>query len=412
MTRTLISLALTAVLLGPFLVIQLPFTRSKYFRRDHNPRLIGDVMTRFIIMKFPTQSIPAAVFVGWMLISFVIGFALAMHSNIQFFANSVGMIITLNYTFIIPLLVGAYVYFVQQSFAILDFLNNPPEAPPMRKLSGARRNRNVFLIVQVVFACLAIAAQYAAISSEIDSPAPNSPWCAKDAQSSSANNCVFNFVGISYYSIRGLNAFLALSLFCSIIVVWWQIVSKTSLQDGRKMITTSLKLRPEVYRFSSALMICSFLATLSGSSHGFALWMHGRIEKLSAIQQLQLFWSSTWLIWTVLTVGATAFVISIIHALSIKLREATSEIETEFIVKLEEAFENELSHQAEPRRSQTKSAKVPLGQYWEARQKVAEVMKEVPSWPILKGGTVALFLSLVFQLANVTIALLPKFVNP
>jgi len=247
-------------------------------------------------------------FIVWMSISALLGILLPFISksnDLSWFGKPVGLLITFNYTVIVPMLVGSYVGLIKNSkkFFKKENLNSLGIDYFYDENSNFIYRKTFWrVITKAILFSLTIVITYAAIKSIIHTESVEelrSPW---------ADGSSLTLQGVFYYALRGINAYLALGLIFTslgLFVLFTFILINT---DKYALLDSRFRVKPQIHSLTTSLAACAFLGPLVTVLHGIALI---REEKLvsPASGTFTLLVDSTWIYWAVLAFLSTCFLL-------------------------------------------------------------------------------------------------------
>ena len=400
-----LSLALTLIVVGGIAVVRRYLQR----RPRSTVRVPGcDLLARTALEWVPVRNVPSAAVVLWITISFVLGIVFPyLYQRISnstescfFFQNPYGLLTSLNYTVMVPILLGSYLLLLSTASRLL-------ETSQLKQLGLARQStwrapgvfRQATYHSMFISVCLGI--QYQAICSVEWAPGPCCPWVLDFEESAR-----LNWVGALYYALRGLNTYMALGLFMSTGVLWWIITQQLECRDPRALLTRAFRVEPCIKGLGTTLLVTTMVATMVVTVHGLALVAQASIQDENLVD---LFGKSTWVWFLLFNLTGFVFVGASLYWIHYRLLVAVQANEDTEMDKIDSRF---------PIGSADDSENVGddddvkgLATYWETRARVHEEMGTIETWPLPTGGKATAIITLGVQAFNVigaAVALWPK----
>jgi hypothetical protein len=282
-------------------------------------------------------------FMIWFLVSAILGVMVPFVSNNGDLAwynhpnHKVGVLITFNYTFIVPMLVGAYVGLLRETNEFFDEDN-------LRELGiwyVYERSNNRWLRLDIwnimskltLFIFMGLIT-YAAVKAIIGTEANDylkSPW---------AENSDLTISGVLYYALRGVNAYMALGLIYFSVGVFVTFTFFLKSTNNEALLDKRGRVKPNVHRLTLSLAACALLGPLVTVLHGIALLMEERVISGGKSLSLSLLIESTWLYWVVLAFLATCFLLLGIIWFHRHVSDATASVRDKMEDEIEELYES------------------------------------------------------------------------
>lgn len=405
MAYTVSSLLLTAAVLAVSAIVFL-YNAKKNVLPAAN---VGgaDLFTMMFVENRSRWSDPVVAGAGWLCISMVVGFGLPVLSgNGPFVLAPSQLVATINYCLVVPLLVGSYVFLLRS----LGHFG----AKRVRHGETPLRSKAWFWIFQCTLGSLTLLIQWLAIRSEIDIPSLCSPWInlspnfKTGCDPNSVDASTLSLAGVVYYSLRGLDTFMALGLTAMIGTTWFDLhkhFGHASLVDfgfpglGPSMAITNV---------GTGLVACLFFGSFVTALHGLALFSHARslstLKIGSEADQVALFTESTWAIWAVLLIVTSGFIAAILIWLRERIAQRLLTLHEE---ELEALTKFNATLRPKPiRLSHAKDFGEVAERYLTVRALLSVEFSKAHKWPLPAGALVAIGASFVTQIANVSAAVL------
>jgi hypothetical protein len=206
---------------------------------------------------------------------------------------------------------------------------------------------------------------------------------------------------------------MALGLVASIVLAFHQ---RRQRFLGTKLVDKEypgLGPTKQLVNFGSALVLVSCLGSIVTLLHGAALYLHARLiiadERLpredvsKAIREL--FFTSTWLAWLVMTLLASVLCIAIVvwlrERVLAELKEMREEEERVFALTAQQTLRSE-PDEAEPMLDLYKAR-------FDITARISKKFKKAQTWPLPAGAGLAFLVAAVSQIANMLFAALSVF---
>ena len=241
----------------------------------------------------------------WFLVSFILGMVCPfMDGNTLWFKDKVGIIITVNYTVIVPILCGCYLYTAESARVY---------SPSLSKMSNSS-----FYRIQTVIIITTLSITLMAAESELNYPSGSaSPWVTDKE---------FTTTGLLYYSIvRGLNTYMALGLVFSILWVGSKALkmpierrlnSNNALNEAKKYLEIGKdvnifpRVKTKILHVVSALVYSIAIGSIVTILHGLALMLLDEKNSLKVEGPVEdTLFDTSWMFWFIFTIVTTVCMI-------------------------------------------------------------------------------------------------------
>ncbi len=308
-----------------------------------------------------------------------------------------GMLLTLDYTITVPILVGVYAYFIRSSLvffrsSVLSSLGlKKKKTKPMPK-------KMVLLFVRLSLVLMTLLIMYQA-SSEIGNDKLPNPWSQSDTSE-------LTLAGTLYYTLRGINAYMALGLIAFSIIVCSALGLVVYAEDPKKLYTNELEVREEVQRLGFSISLCALLGPIVTGLHGTALVLEAKSGGPKS--PLDLLWSSTWFFWVLFTFIATAFLICSIYRLRQWLHEGINALISLAYRSIDSSVFGEKCNGSCINMLGEIDLDKQVG-FWDAKAKVDSAFSRVRIFPLPNTGYISVVLSIVVQIVSVTCGLISAY---
>lgn len=375
-TLCVICIALTILLIQLFDHIK----DSRYHSHDS--------LVKFMLYISPERS-ELLWFSIWVVVYFAFGvilpFALTENNvtnGSSWFSKPNGLMITLNYVFIVPMLIGAYIGLVKQSNIFFAKKNLDDLGLRWTPKLRETNSRNLFLLISKVFLfffTLLIINQaigeIIATEKDIDSP-----W---------VDGKTLNHVGAIYYFLRGLCTYLALGLTLISIAIFCIFSFLLESDDVNKFLDSNFDVKASIRRLCEALCLCCFFGPLVTAVHGMAII--NEAKEISQVENvnLSLLLTSTWLLWVMLTLVSTSFLLSGVFWFYTRLKDELAYVRNHMLQEIESLWESE------SRSIDSYSLKI------DALEKVRNYLDLVQATPVPRNTLLVFVASFLIQILNI-----------
>lgn len=312
MANTHLSLLLTVLVVVAVLAL-----RGTLIDRHRTPRALvdgGDLFTKTFVELMRSSDLPGLAWIMWMIISAAVSLMPPSQAGMgSYVLDPTAMWVSFNYIILVPCLFGSYVYLIV-SIGRFEALN--VEARATREPGNRFWLTTPEALFQLAFLGFVLLVQWKSMHSEIAQPYPCSPWVEPAAFQEDLRNCAnvpgrlpfaakdLSLPGALYYTLRGLDSFIALGL---IAVIFSALFNRQRL-FGQHMLSDFAFPRLAPTRAASdvgtSLVLCILFGSLVTASNGLALWSLARNEPDRA-RKVALFTESTWAWWAFATVAAS-----------------------------------------------------------------------------------------------------------
>lgn len=364
------------------------------------------------------------VWIAWTLICLIVVFGGGYLAERRFFLEPVQLLMALNYVFVVPVLVAAYIF-------LLRAIGRFPQSDPV----NVARSRREKLLRYALILIATGAILSSAVQSELDSPSPSSPW-VKDCRSSVGlrGPCKdLSISGAAFYVMRGIDTSMALGLTTAVALAFHKRRQRFS---SRKLVDydfPGLGPTKPLTNLGTALLIVASVGSIVTFLHGASLFIQAQdamaaatatklgasstysvIENIVSTSQranedvpnviVDLFIKSTWLIWLVLT-----FVSSVLSVVTVLwLRESVAS-ELRRMQRKEAALhfgaDGAMAINTDSEAYRLEIAKNRL----EVEARLAEKFDKARTWPLPMGAGLAFLGAAVLQIGNVLFGLYSFF---
>lgn len=325
MTNADWSLVVTSLVVVAVLLLRWYLLRSGEWQRGMV--VGGDLFTKTLVELVKSPDLPAFAILGWMTISAIaslVGPATARSGSYVF--NPTAMFVATNYIVLVPLLFGSYVFLI---VSVGHF-----EAANFDRIQNVEKRRVPWLTVsesaiQAALLAITLVVQWLSIRSEIGQPYPCSPWIHPTGFTEDLIVCGnhktapaddLSVPGIFYYALRGIDAFIALGLVGTIFCTLWRRYAIFGRHTLSEFVFPKLAPTREVGHVGTGLLACILFGSLVTFANGLGLWAVAAYETTPAAKR-KLFFDSTWVVWAVLTVAASAAATRLILWLQQRIRD-------------------------------------------------------------------------------------------
>lgn len=329
----------------------------------------------------------------WLLLYFIIGVILPfmfvendLVDEDSWFSRPNGLMITINYVFIVPMLIGAYVGLVKQANLFFEKENLDDLGLRWIVRLSRQESRRMFLwfskILLVVLTVLIIKQAIGEIiytEQEI-----NSPWVDSED---------LNIVGVLYYFLRGLCTYLAFGLTLISLAFFCIFSFLLHSEDVVKFLDVNFDVKSSIRRLCVALCLCCFLGPLVTVVHGLAIIDEARVVAGFAKVNLSLLLTSTWLLWVALTLVSTGFLLSGVFWFYVRLRDGQVFVRNKMLQEVNMLWENEVQS------LNTYVSKV------DALEKVRKYSELVHATPVPRNTLLVFVISFLIQIVNIAAVL-------
>ena len=374
-----------------------------------------DLLGRTAIERLPVNNVPPVAVVIWITVSLILGFVipyvhqlpeqgLSQHSGRwSFFGTAFGILTTLNYTLIVPLLLGCYLWLLStassffkpkqlEKLGLIDTRaaeDEDGDPEPLRKAPAPRLFGRYIYHAALLFISLGI--QYGAMCSVEWESGDFCPW-VKGADGDET----LNWIGALYYSLRGLNTYMALGLFISTAVVWWIITQRLDCEDRKKLLTRTLRVHLPVRYLGTTLLAAAVVSATAVTVHGLLLIALYQQAKPDLIE---LFTRSTWIVFFLLSLIGCVFVGSSLWCIHRWLVEAVQDIESSEMERLDAESQTTAAGRSDVHAADSRAGT--LEQYWQARISLHQEIEAGETWPLPRGGRAAVVFTGLVQMVNI-----------
>jgi hypothetical protein len=202
------------------------------------------------------------------------------------------------------------------------------------------------------------------------------PW-AKDGD--------LSWIGMVYYALRGIEAYLVLGLLVTVIGVGSIMFILTETAEPAAAFTRELRVAPGLRRLGTALLWGAVVGSSAPAIHGIALVLGVEGSGSSAAEELL---RAGWPVWMFLAILAFVVALSGIYWLHRHLQLGLERIESDMLASLE------------PLQAQGNTSKA-FQEYWQARAEMRTTLDRVSTWPVSPRAALAVGASAAIQIANV-----------
>ena len=297
-----------------------------------------DVMVSFML-RFPDRY-SGTIWGGiWMTTSVFLGIILPiwMNNTPKWLMSPPGMIITINFSLVVPLLVLSYVSLTReiQNFFHNDNMNRIGlhwrDFAQRYVINCLKRWILLFRCAVIGITLLIIWYAILAITESVDGALCRKcfwvPWVTQDLGSKS---CFLNVNGLLYYVVvRGLNTYMALGLMFLTIFLFAAFFFGVKAESGAKFFGGGTASRGNLERFVLKLSACVLLAPTIALLQGLALFLESKEGIDSELSR------GVWLFFMVCSLVGTYLVLSVIVWFSSKTRTAEGFVRDEMYGNVE-----------------------------------------------------------------------------
>ena len=249
----------------------------------------GDALQRSFLSLPPDAAAILAGFV-WLTYAFAVSVILPGSSGAAYFKTAHGLLVTLNYAFIVPLLVGLSVALLsamtqtltKDAAQELGLVRRQPTENWLASLFAFFRNtekrKRAYLLWLLLLAPLVVMIQVDAIDAEIAHGSKESPWVEyPESQNEPSNQAALETrtltqAGSYYYSFRGLSSSMAIGLILALILAFFRLyVAMDQSKTGTRFVDATFRVKQPVQRLARALLLTSFVGALVVFAHGVSL---------------------------------------------------------------------------------------------------------------------------------------------
>ena len=191
--------------------------------------------------SLPANTAIVSAFMCWAAIAAFLSIVLGSSGRIEYLGSGYGLLITVTYALVVPLLLATYLH-------LLDILSRIVDGSQLADLSlvaddadrirlDSKKRFVPFLVGHLFMVYCALLIQRSAIECEQSIPSPFSPWV--EFVSNSTHQ--LSWQGSIYYAYRGLNAYLALGMFATLTTLFFLMCGRLSPSDPTKFFTGNLQ---------------------------------------------------------------------------------------------------------------------------------------------------------------------------
>lgn len=251
----------------------------------------------------------------------------------EWFEKPHGIMITINYVLVVPLLLGIYICMIQE---VLDFFQSKKltdwglEWKKWMKCVLVRRKMCICVMRSLLF-IIALIITWSGMQAATGFTGENTncyevPWVIQNS------GCELNYVGVLYYTLRGISGYLALGLILSALGLCIGLYCGLKYDPCQLFITRSARINLLIL----PIRRCVIVGPTVFSLHGFALMLQWG-ELHSSKQYLKsILVNSTWIYWIMVSLIATGCLIFIMRWFRDRLDDAIMELTQKIYQEAEE----------------------------------------------------------------------------
>lgn len=412
---------LISLLLPPVIIILLEIYR-KSKKADPSVYLdavpTSDLFVRFVLECVPLKKFHIAPIFFWFIISLSMGVIIPLFSGIipnlpntsGYFFTKGGFILTFNYTFIVPILFSAHFYLYSAACKFLDnktlsdigfITHNKKTIPKQERTQKSRLHKKILIIIKnpwnwyhISLILAASAIQFFVINSKINQPIPLNPYI-------DFNTRDLNWIGVLYYCLRGLNAYMALGILLNAIYICLVLPNRLRTKNPNLLFDNMLRIKKVVVNLGTALSKAMLMSFIVIAIHSIAAFN-------SVNNPLEQLFNSTCVFWSILFFIGTLICLKGLFWLHKILVDGIEAIEYQKLRKLSGNNDIEPTWELCPN---IESRIELFSKYWKARNSLRQRLEQVNTWPLPKRGKFLITTATIFQALYTAVAAMSLLIN-
>ena len=282
-----------------------------------------------LMLNFPRRYSGTVWGAIWLFVSIILGIILPiwMGKTPEWIFTTPGIVVTINFSFLVPMLVLSYVALareVDRFFRRENLDRLGLREGVFTKQGFIAYNRvslcvfRIFMFVGALFVVwYGISAVTESVGGVLDEDCFRVPWVDRVNLNDQGNNCQLNWIGLVYYVIiRGINTYMALGLLLLSLLLFVAFFFGLQSEPGGKFIRGGSIGRAGLDRFVLRLAACVLFAPAVVFVHGLALFFESKMGIVSIAGR------GVWLFWMVGSLFGTYLVLAIITWFYTRVRAA------------------------------------------------------------------------------------------
>jgi hypothetical protein len=246
----------------------------------------------------------------WLTVSFALGVIPFFIWDPQSFLVAETIFVTVNFTLFVPMLFGAYMYLAVAATEVLSPATMMALGIAKSEDRAEALARNIVApwsgrLIQwlIIFASLAI--QVAAVRNDVIIKGGGHHGAFDNVDGAT----VLSNVGVVYYSLLGIDAYLALNLFVLAAMLMKAVHADLSAPEAEShFLTDDFRPAREICRFCTASLLCLVLATLICGVHGVVI-----LTDALGAGKPEVIFTSTWGLFFLMTLAGILIVAACIY---------------------------------------------------------------------------------------------------
>ncbi|MHC4550396.1 MAG: hypothetical protein ACYTEZ_16630 [Planctomycetota bacterium] len=297
--------------------------------------LEGDLLGRLFLAWPSDSATPAVVFFIWLAVSAVVGVGVAAGENRAWFTETYGILITVNYTVLVPAMTAVYMMILTAAREFFDEVERPRLGlKPVRTMDKAWAD-GIFLVLGIGIGVLALVIQHQAIEAVQRLGLPKfDPWIEGDPSGEGGR---LTYAGACYYSLRGLNTTLALGSLAAGLCVCIRFLMFTEVEKPLGFLTQTGQVKPVVRKLALGLVLGAFLSAAILTLHGLSFVFEGMQREAilgRVVPLVDVLFDSTWVFFVFVTFAGGIVVLTCVYFLRRTVDEALAAIELQQVETL------------------------------------------------------------------------------